>query len=107
VLRACRRSVTHGGTTVGEAAIRANFEGMSLAEYRRAFLNQWPDDAPEEWLVIPRTAWDDQLDPASEAADPVAFAIDANPERSAAAIVMAGDVRAAAGMWRPSTISVV
>jgi hypothetical protein len=76
--------------TVGEAAIRANFEGMSLAEYRRAFLNQWPDDAPEEWLVIPRTAWDDQLDPASEAADPVAFAIDANPERSAAAIAMAG-----------------
>lgn len=76
--------------TIDQAAIGANYEGMSLAEYRRAFLNQWPDDAPEEWLVIPRSGWNDQLDPASEAADPVAFAIDANPERSAAAILMAG-----------------
>src|SRR5437588_143676 len=77
--------------TIDEGAIRANFEGMSLSEFRRAFLNQWPDDAPEEWLVIPRAAWEAQLDPASEAADPVAFAIDANPERSAAAILMAGE----------------
>lgn len=85
--RGCMPALGH---TINEAAIRANFDGMSLPEFRRAFLNQWPDDAPEEWLVIPQGAWTDQLDPASEAADPVAFAIDANPERSAAAIIMAG-----------------
>lgn len=86
--RACMPALGH---TVNEDAIRANYEGMSLAEFRRAFLNQWPDDAPEEWLVISQQDWDDQLDPASEADDPVAFAIDANPERSAAAISMAGE----------------
>lgn len=86
--RACMPALGH---TINEPAIRANFEGMDLAEFRRAFLNQWPDDAPEEWLVITRAAWDARLDPASEAVDPVAFSLDANPERSAAAIVMAGE----------------
>jgi hypothetical protein len=86
--RSCMPALGH---TVTEAAIRAEFEGMDLAEFRRAYLNQWPDDAPEEWLVISRAAWDGQLDPASEPTDPVAFAIDANPERSAAAILMAGE----------------
>ena len=85
--RTCMPALGH---TVSLAAIRAEFEGMALSEFRRAYLNQWPDDAPDEWLVISQTAWNDQLDPASEAADPVAFAIDANPERSAAAILMAG-----------------
>jgi hypothetical protein len=76
--------------TVFEAAIRAEFEDMDLAEFRRAYLNQWPDDAPDEWLVIPQADWLAQLDADSEAVDPVAFAIDANPELSAAAIDMAG-----------------
>jgi hypothetical protein len=78
------------GHTVSVEAIRAEFEGMKLGEFRRAYLNQWPDDAPDEWLVITQAAWNAQLDPSSEAEDPVAFAIDANPERSAAAIMMAG-----------------
>lgn len=78
------------GHTVRETAIRADFESMKLREFRRAYLNQWPDAAPDEWLVIPREAWMALVDPKSRPVDPVAFAVDVNPERSAAAIGVAG-----------------
>jgi len=49
------------GHTVPVEAIRADYESMvsegNLAEFRRAYLNQWLDEVPAEWLVIPRDAW--------------------------------------------------
>lgn len=51
------------GFTVSEDAIRADYESMvsegKLSEFRRAYLNQWLDEVPAEWLVIPRQAWED------------------------------------------------
>ena len=79
------------GNTVQEDAVRADFTSMKLAEFRRAYLNQWPDAAPEEWQVIPQQAWRSRADEGSKPRDPVAFAIDVNPDRSFAAIASAGD----------------
>jgi hypothetical protein len=78
------------GHTVTEAAIAANLAGMELPEFRRAFLNQWPDDAPEEWLVIPRAAWESLADPGGQMLRPGAFAVDVTPERSYASLAVAG-----------------
>jgi len=78
------------GHTVTESAIRANFESMSLPEFRRAFLNQWPDDAPDEWLVIAKAVWDGLADPGGQMVRPGMFSADVTPERSHAAIAVAG-----------------
>ncbi len=49
------------GWTVTEDAVRAAYEELAgegkLAEFRRAYLNQWLDEVPEEWLIIPREEW--------------------------------------------------
>jgi hypothetical protein len=45
------------GRTVTEETVRADFETMALAEFRRAYLCQWPDVADAGWHVIPRDAW--------------------------------------------------
>lgn len=84
------------GSGITEESIRAEFEGMELSDFRRAFLNQWPDDAPEEWLVVPRVTWTDLADPPPEGGPgpqivgQVCFAADINPERSHGAIDLAG-----------------
>jgi len=67
------------GRTIREDAIRADFESMDLADFRRAYLNQWLDAFPEEWLVIPAADWQALLDPRSKLADPVAFGVDMTP----------------------------
>jgi hypothetical protein len=85
--RACMPALGH---TVTEAAIAANLAGMELPEFRRAFLNQWPDDAPEEWLVIPRAAWEGLADPGGQMLRPGAFSLDVTPERSYASIAVGG-----------------
>lgn len=78
------------GHTVTEDAVRAEFESMKLTEFRRAFLNQWPDDAPEEWLVIPEPSWRGLADPESQIVGPLAICADMTPDRSAGAIAVAG-----------------
>ncbi|HEU4751527.1 MAG TPA: terminase large subunit [Armatimonadota bacterium] len=85
--RGCMPALGH---TVTEAAIRAEFESMDLAEFRRAFLNQWPDDAPEEWLVIGEKPWRALADPESEIVGPLALCADVTPDRSAGSIAVAG-----------------
>jgi hypothetical protein len=49
------------GRTVSVEAIRADLDSMAgsgkLGEFRRAYLNQWLDSIPDEWLVIPRDTW--------------------------------------------------
>jgi phage terminase large subunit-like protein len=76
--------------TITEAAIRAEYTGMDLAEFRRAYLNQWPEDSPDEWLVIERDPWMDRADPDSRRESRVAFALDMTPDRSAVSIAAAG-----------------
>ena len=70
------------GHTVPLEAIRADYESMvsegNLAEFRRAYLNQWLDEVPAEWLVIPREAWT-ALRAAPVAHGQVALSADVSP----------------------------
>jgi Terminase large subunit, T4likevirus-type, N-terminal len=81
------------GTGVREETIAAELESMELADFRRAYLNQWLDAFPDEWLVISREDWAALADSGSVAADPVAFAVEVAhvaPGRKFAAVAMAG-----------------
>jgi hypothetical protein len=88
--RTWRAAMPALGRTVTMAAIRAEFERLELADFCRAYLNWWPNAIPADWLVIAEAAWRALADPHSEAVDPVAFAADVTPERSHAAIAVAG-----------------
>jgi hypothetical protein len=59
---------------------------LDLADFCRAYLNWWPGEIPADWLVISGAL----ADPQSIAVDPVSFAADVTPNRSAAAIGVAG-----------------
>ena len=50
------------GTGITEDAIAADFATMDLAEFRRAYLNQWTDEFPDEWTVITKAQWDARED---------------------------------------------
>jgi len=79
------------GHTITEAAIRAEYERLDLADFRRAYLNQWPDEmALDEWAVIPQADWTALADPRSTMVGPVAMALDMTPERSVGSIAAAG-----------------
>lgn len=84
------------GYTITEAAIRAELDTMladpeqGLGLFRRAYLNQWPDEIHNGWAVISRPAWEVLADPDSTVLDPVAFALDVTPDRSAGSIGVAG-----------------
>jgi hypothetical protein len=72
------------GRTVSADAIRADLDSMAgsgkLGEFRRAYLNQWLDLIPDEWLVIPRDVWMDlRADPVAHGQ--VAIAADVTPRR--------------------------
>jgi hypothetical protein len=85
--RACMPALGH---TVTEARIAAEFERLELADFCRAYLNWWPGEIPADWLVISEDDWHALADPLSAPVDPVAFAADVTPDRSAAAIGVAG-----------------
>jgi len=76
------------GRTISENAVAADFESMDISEFRRAYLNQWTaiDVAP----VIALSEWNALTDPMSSLVDPVCFAFDVTPDRSAASIAVAG-----------------
>jgi hypothetical protein len=38
--------------------IRADLANMAVAEFRRAYLNQWPDETAEGWAVVARDQWE-------------------------------------------------
>jgi hypothetical protein len=78
------------GHTITEEAIRAEFQDMALPEFRRAYLNQWLDETPAEWLVIGQTAWQGLKDPASQIVDRPAFAVHMSRDRTWASIGAAG-----------------
>jgi phage terminase large subunit-like protein len=79
------------GTGVSEETIRSEFESMELPDFRRAYLNQWLDAFPEEWLVISAEDWDGCADEGSQRPSrPVAVALDVMPRGEAASIAVAG-----------------
>lgn len=78
------------GHTISVEAIRADFESMKLPEFRRAYLNQWPDTTPDQWLVIAEEQWRPLADELSELDGRVAFAVHVAMDRSWAAIAVAG-----------------
>lgn len=86
VWRACMPALGH---TVTEDAIAADFASMKLVEFQRAYLNQWPDRSAVDPVIAP-AVWARLADRASQIVGPVVFAVDATPERSAAAITVAG-----------------
>ena len=55
-LRSCHPAL---GLTVDEATIRGDIAAMSPTEARRAYLNQWADDADDAgWGVVSRELWE-------------------------------------------------
>jgi hypothetical protein len=78
------------GHTVTEARIAAEFERLELADFCRAYLNWFPGDIPADWQVIAEADWLALADADSAPVDPVAFAADVTPDRSHAAIGVAG-----------------
>lgn len=87
-----RRCMPALGHTVSLEAIQADFEDMKLAEFRRAYLNQWSDEIPELWLVVSEQDWLGLESPESfiPKGNPIAFGLDFTPERSFGTIVAAG-----------------
>ena len=45
------------GITVSEETVRSDFATMDLAEFRRAYLCQWPEVAKPGWEVITEQEW--------------------------------------------------
>jgi len=45
------------GRLTDVATVRADLANMPLAEWKRAFLNLWPDESAEGWAVIGRDLW--------------------------------------------------
>jgi hypothetical protein len=78
------------GHTVVEPTIAHEFERLDLADFCRAYLNWWPGEIPADWQVVAEADWLALADPQSSAVDPVAFAADVTPDRSAAAVAVAG-----------------
>jgi hypothetical protein len=85
--RSCMPALGH---TVTEQTIAAEFERLELADFCRAYLNWWPGEIPADWQVVAEAAWLALADPLSSAVDPVSFGADVTPDRSAAAIAVAG-----------------
>ena len=86
VWRSCMPALGH---TISEEAIAADFTSMELVEFQRAYLNQWPERGAVD-PVISAGQWARVRDAGSVPVDPVVFAVDATPDRSAAAIAVAG-----------------
>jgi hypothetical protein len=89
VWRACMPGLVCNGGIIEEDAVEADFKSMDLIEFQRAYLNQWPDRNVVD-PVIPHAVWKALADPASQIVDGLVFGLDANPERTHAAIASAG-----------------
>ncbi len=74
------------GITIDEAVFRHARQTMSDGEFRRAYLNQWTSANDR---VIPEAVWLAVCDLHASPSQPAVFAVDVNPERSAASIATA------------------
>ncbi len=46
------------GHTISTETVAKDLQAMPLAEWRRAYANQWPDESLEGWKVIGRDLWE-------------------------------------------------
>jgi phage terminase large subunit-like protein len=46
------------GRLVDPETVRTDLANMPLAEWKRAFLNLWPDESAEGWRVVARDVWE-------------------------------------------------
>jgi hypothetical protein len=76
------------GIRIGEEFIESERAAMDDLGFSRERLGIWFDPSVNQ--VIPPAVWAALADPGSQVEDPVVFAVDANPERSGAAIAVAG-----------------
>ncbi|MFG2328259.1 terminase [Streptomyces sp. NPDC048604] len=67
--------------------------GDTLYARERLGVGEYPSDSAETWQVIGEDAWRALADRDSTTEGPIAFAVDATPERSHAAIAVAGPWR--------------
>lgn len=78
------------GYTITEEAIAAELElAENLADFRRAYLNQWvpKEDGPSSVFTV--ETWAGQARKDSVAADPISLALDGTPDRSRSSIAIA------------------
>ncbi|WP_172384792.1 terminase [Streptomyces sp. MNP-20] len=72
---------------------RASLGSSGIFERERLGVGAYPSDEADTWQVIGEDAWRALAAAESTPSDPVAFAIDMTPERSHAAICVAGEWR--------------
>ena len=77
------------GYTITVETVRHARQTMTDGEFRRAFLNQW---TRSDERVIPLVAWEavQRSSGQAEPAGKLVYAVDVNPDRSAAAVCVAG-----------------
>lgn len=82
------------GHTITENTIRGDFDTMlaegKLVDFCAEYLGWWPQDSKPTWTIIRETTWERLRDPASSPDGRIAFAVDINPERTAATIAACG-----------------
>lgn len=80
------------GRRISLETIAAERRALPPEEFGRERMGWWDDpiDPTERWAVIPEAVYRGLEDPASRAGDRVAFAVDATPDGSHAAIAVAG-----------------
>lgn len=76
------------GDRISEGSVVRERGAMDEQDFRRERLGIWSEDA--DGVVIDPESWRLLSDPRSEAADPVAFAVDVTPDRSTTAVAAAG-----------------
>jgi hypothetical protein len=76
------------GYTQTVEAIQSEYEGMTLNDFERAFLNRWKNATSDP--VIPLTDWNALKDAGSEMIDPVCLAFDVTPDGTRSSISAAG-----------------
>lgn len=93
VWRGCMPALGHqfaGGGGVTEAAVRADYDSMALADFCAEYLGWWPDESAERWLVITETEWEDAKRPDATIRGQLALGVWVHPDRGWAAIGAAG-----------------
>lgn len=83
------------GIRITEQFIERERDAMPDVEFKRERLGIWDDAATN--AVIPFEVWDALIDRTSQPLDPVTFAVDIAPDRSASSIGVAG--RRSDGSW--------
>lgn len=78
------------GIRISEAYVRSELAALGTAKFLVERLGLWPRPQGSRWQVLSEADYGDLLDEASQAVDPLVFAIDTTPERSHSSIAAVG-----------------